>query len=119
MSQFWRSWITQGALRNPLIILMHLDLAVKLCQGFGERTCPALKDCYVSRIVTAEQFVRRFALPHRLQETSSSSTLQNSQGLWDYLSVFLGNGFSKTCLEYLMICLNVKNADSVTGLKRP
>lgn len=57
MSQLWWSWTTQGALRNLLIILLHLLLAVKLWPGFGEGTCSAFEDCCVSRLVAAEQFV--------------------------------------------------------------
>lgn len=42
---------------NPLIILLYLLLVLKVWPGFGEDTCSAFKDCCVSRLVTAKQFV--------------------------------------------------------------
>jgi len=57
VSQLWRSWTTQGALRDHLIIPLHLLLAVKLWPEFGEGTCSAFKDCPVFRLITAEQYL--------------------------------------------------------------
>lgn len=61
---------TRKSLRNPLIVLLHLLLAEKMGPLFGREPCSAFKNCCVSRLVTAEQSVGSFAVPHRLQETS-------------------------------------------------
>lgn len=91
---------TRKSLRNPLIILLHLLLTGKMGPVFGREPCSAFKDCCVSRIVTAEQAVGSFAVPQWVARNQLKLHTAELSGLWDYLLLLLGNGFSKTCLEY-------------------